>query len=163
MAASDLPLRIVSPRRTLIVLGVVCGVFAAMGVVVLTLAPTHTLNLIVGIAAIGFFGVGGGYAVVTQLRKSLVLEADAAGIRIPRAGDIPWADVDRIGSDAAQLGIRLRRYDALADAPTAEYGAAALRASRAQNGGWDLAWPTRLLDRPPAEAARELQRLRSAR
>ncbi|MBN9188056.1 STM3941 family protein [Microbacterium sp.] len=152
-------LRIVSPRRNLIILAVVCLVFTVMGAVVVVLAPTATLNLIVGVGAVGFFGVGGGVAFSTQWRRSVLLRADDTGIRVTGAGPIPWGDVDRIGSTSTQLGIRLRRYDGYLTGVTGE-SAASMRAARKQNGGWDLAWPARLLDRSPADAARELERRR---
>lgn len=161
---SDSPdaLKIVSSRRNLIFLLVICVLFTAMGVVVLTLAPTKTLNLIVGIAAIGFFGVGGGVSLVGQWRRSTVLVADDSGIRITGAGRIPWADVDRVGVTSDGLGIRLRRYDTfLASAPAkTEHSAASLRAARTKNAGYDLVFAERLLDRSPGEAARDLQRRR---
>ncbi len=161
---ADPVLRIVSPRRGLIVLAVVCALFAAMGVVILLLAPTKTLNVVVGTGAVGFFGVGGGWAFVSQWRRSVVVLADDEGIAFGGGGRVPWADVDRIGSTTTALGIRLRRYDALlASAPRgAGHTAESLRASRAQNAGWDLVWPARLLGRSPGEAARDLQRRRPA-
>nr|WP_274635765.1 hypothetical protein [Microbacterium bovistercoris] len=164
MTASTEPLKIVSSRRTLIIMLVVCVLFAAMGVVVLALAPTKTLNLIVGVGAIGFFGVGGGIAFAQQWRRSVAIVADDDGLRLGAGGRIPWADVDRIGSTSTMLGVRLRRYDTfLASLPRAtEHTTESLRASRAQNAGWDLTWANRLLDRPPGEAARDLQRRRPA-
>lgn len=164
MAASTAPVRIVSPRRALIVLVIVCALFTAMGVVVLLLAPTQTLNVIVGTGAVAFFGIGGGSAFITQWRRTVPLRADDDGIALGGGGRIDWADVDRIGATTTALGIRLRRYDAfLASVPRSSgYTAESLRASRAQNAGWDLTWPTRLLDRTPGEAARDLQRRRPA-
>lgn len=82
MPESAPPLVVITPRRKLVLLAVVTALFAAMGVVVLVLAPTKTLNLIVGVAAIGFFGVGGGYAITKQWRRSLVLRADETGVRV---------------------------------------------------------------------------------
>jgi hypothetical protein len=154
--------KIVSSRRNLVFLVVICVLFTVMGVVVLALAPTKTLNLIIGVAAIGFFGVGGGVSLIGQWRRSTLLVADDAGIRITGAGTIPWADVDRIGTGSTGLGIRLRRYDAfLSTAPAkTEHTAASLRASRTQNAGYDLVFAERLLDRSPGEAARDLQRRR---
>lgn len=151
--------RIVSPRRTLIILVVVCAVFTVMGAVVFALGPTKTLNLILGLGVVGFFGIGGGVAFVTQWRRSVLLRADDDGIHVTGSGDIPWADVDRIGSTQTELGVRLRRYDTYL-AGTKGQTAGELRAARKINGGWDLLWPARLLDRSPAEAARDLQRRR---
>jgi len=155
-------LKFVSSRRNLIFLLVICVLFAAMGVVILALAPTKTLNLIVGVAAIGFFGVGGGYSLLRQWRRSTVLVADDEGIRITGAGRIPWADVDRIGVTSEGLGIRLRRYDAfLATCPAGtEHTATTLRAARTRNSGYDLLFVERLLGRSAGEAARDLQRRR---
>jgi len=155
-------LKIVSPRRSLVFLLVVCVLFTAMGVVILALAPTKTLNLIVGVAAIGFFGVGGGYSLVRQWRRSTVLVADDEGIRVTGAGRIPWADVDRIGVTSEGLGVRLRRYDAfLASTPArGEHSATSLRAARTRNSGYDLLFAERLLGRTAGEAARDLQRRR---
>lgn len=155
-------LKIISPRRSLVFLAVICALFTAMGIVVLALAPTKTLNLIVGIAAIGFFGVGGGVSLIGQWRRSTLLTADDDGIRITGAGTIPWADVDRIGTNSTGLGIRLRRYDTfLATAPAkTEHTAATLRATRTAGAGYDLVFASRQLKQPAGEAARDLQRRR---
>ncbi len=159
MPESAPALRIISPRRNRIILGVVCLGFTVMGAVVFATDPTATLNLIDGVAVVGFFGVGGGIAFVTQWRRSVLLRADDDGIRVTGAAVIPWRDVDRFGSTTTQLGIRLRRYDAYLAVNRGE-SAASMRAARKQNGGWDLAWPARLLDRTPAEAVRDLERRR---
>lgn len=151
------PLTIVSPRRALVVLGVVCVVFAAMGVVVFAISPGTTLNAIVGVGAFGFFGIGGGVAFVNQWRRSVVLRVDDAGIRLSSKTTIPWRDVDRIGSTSELLGIRLRRYDALTASPRSGHTADELKAAR-RSTGWDLSWAARLLDRTPAEAAAAVQR-----
>ncbi|GAA3769314.1 hypothetical protein GCM10022240_22140 [Microbacterium kribbense] len=161
MTESAPVVKIVSPRRALVFLGIVCMLFAAMGVVIIALAPTQEMNLIVGTLAIGFFGVGGGIALVGQLRKSVPLRADDEGLRLGGGGRIPWEDVDRIGATTTALGVRMRRFDTfLATVPkSAGHTAESLRAARAQTG-WDLAWESRLLDRSPGDAARDLQRRR---
>jgi hypothetical protein len=165
MPESAPPVKIITPRRKLIVLVVLCAAFAAMGVVVLLVAPTKTLNVVVGTGAIAFFGIGGGSAFITQWRRTVALTADDDGIRLGGGGRIRWKDVDRIGSTTNALGIRLRRYDDfLASAPRgAGFSAESLRASRTANSGWDIVWESRLLDRTPGEAARDLQRRRPAR
>lgn len=157
-------LKIISPRRNLVVIAVVCALFTAMGIVVLMLAPTKTTNLVVGTLAVGFFGVGGGWSLATQWRRSVLLRADDRGIHLGAGGDIPWGDIERIGSTQTALGIRLRRYDAfLGTVPRGtEHTPQTLRASRSANAGWDLLWERRLLDRTPGEAARDLQRRRHA-
>jgi hypothetical protein len=163
MADTVPPLVLITPRRKLIFLAVVSALFAAMGIVVVVLAPTKPLNLIVGVGAFGFFGVGGGYALTRQWRRTLVLRADESGIRIGRGPLVPWKDVDRVGSNSSVFGIRLRRYDSVHSAgfagiPSAEK----MRANRKQPGGWDLVWPARVLDRSPGDAAREVLRRRPA-
>lgn len=162
MAEPSSPVVIVSPRRALIALIVVCVLFTAMGAVILALAPTKPLNLIVGTLAVGFFGVGGGISIVSQWRRSVVLKADDDGIRLGGGGTIPWADVDRVGATSTGLGVRLRRYDTLLrTAPrSAGHTAQSLRESRTRNAGWDLTWAAKLLDRPAGEAARDIQRRR---
>lgn len=155
-AVSTPPVPIVSPRGRLVALAVVCALFAAMGVVILLLAPTETLNLIVGVAAIAFFGVGGGISLVTQWRRSRIIVADDEGVHITGVGTAPWADVERFGSDSTHLGLRLRRSSALLDGSPGEHTAESLRATRARTG-WDLTWPATALDRSPAEAAAALQ------
>lgn len=164
MPDSAAPLAIVSPRRNLVLLLVACIVFTVLGVVILILAPTKTLNVVVGSGAVAFFGIGGGTAFVTQWRRTHVITADDDGIRFGEGGRIEWKDVDRIGSTTELLGIRLRRYDAFLDSTprSAGHTAESLRASRTANSGWDLVWPRRLLDRTPGEAARDLQRRRPA-
>lgn len=149
-------MKIISPRRKLIGLAIVCGIFAAMGVLIVVISPTTTLNLIAGVGAAGFFGVGGGIAVVTQWRRSVLLRADDVGIHVIGVGSVPWDDIDRIGGTAAALGIRLRRYDNLLKGAPATYTPATLRATRASGGGWDLTWPANILDRTPREAAADL-------
>jgi len=163
MASDVAPLTIITPRRKLVFLAVVSALFAAMGVVVVVLAPTKPLNLIVGLGAFGFFGVGGGFALTKQWRRSLVLRAGDTGIQIGRGPLVPWKDVDRVGSNATVFGIRLRRYDSLLSAghagiPSGEE----MRANRKQPGGWDLVWPARVLDRSPGDAARDVLRRRPA-
>jgi hypothetical protein len=146
------PVSIVSPRGRLVALAVVCALFAAMGVVVLLLAPTETLNLIVGVAAAAFFGIGGGISIATQWRRSRILVADDEGVHVTGVGMAPWADVERFGADATHLGLRLRRSGALLDGAPAEYTPESLRETRTRTG-WDLTWPATQLDRAPSEAA----------
>ncbi|HKT57925.1 MAG TPA: hypothetical protein VJR25_14265 [Microbacterium sp.] len=163
MPESAPALVVITPRGKLVFLAVVTALFAVMGIVVVVLAPTKTLNLIVGVAAIGFFGVGGGYAITKQWRRSLVLRADDTGIRVGHGPLVPWSDIDRVGSNSAVFGIRLRRYDSLHSAGHAGVPSAAeMRANRKQPGGWDLVWPARVLDRFPGDAARDVLRRRPA-
>ncbi|MBU4465428.1 MAG: hypothetical protein KKH75_06240 [Actinobacteria bacterium] len=150
------PVTLISPRRRLIVLAVICGVFAVMGVVTVALSPETTLNLIVGVGAFGFFGVGGGIAFVSQWRRSTILRADDDGIRVTGIGWAPWDDIDRIGSTSSMLGIRLRRYDTLLKGAPGVHTPTTLRATRAASGGWDLTWTSDLLDRTPQQAASDL-------
>ena len=150
------PVTIITPRGKLIALAVVCALFAVMGVIVLAVNPTATLNLIVGVGAIAFFGLGGGISVVSQWRRSTVVVADDTGLRIRGAGTVAWADVDRIGADATTLGIRLRNAAAFAERAPATYTAESLRSSRAATG-WDITWPSAVLDRPARDAAAALQ------
>lgn len=150
------PVTIVTPRGKLVALAVVCGVFTAMGAVVLAVNPTATLNLIVGVAAMAFFGLGGGFSVVSQWRRSTVLVADDEGVHVRGAGSVAWDGVDRIGANATMLGLRLRDPGAFADRAPASYTRETLRETRATTG-WDLTWPAALLDRPPREAASAVQ------
>jgi hypothetical protein len=150
------PVSIVSPRGRLVILAVICLAIAALGVVVFLVAPTEVLNVVVGVGAVGFFGIGGGFSIVRLWRRSTILRADDAGIRIAGVGVVPWADVDRIGSTSSHLGIRLRRYDAVTGVPRGEHTTESLRATRAASGGWDLTWAANVLDRSPAEAASAL-------
>lgn len=152
---------IITPRGKLIALAAVCALFAVMGVIVLAVNPTATLNLIVGVGAIAFFGLGGGISVVSQWRRSTVVIADDAGIRIRGAGTVAWAEVDRIGANATTLGIRLRNAAAFAERAPAAYTAESLRSSRAATG-WDITWPSTALDRPARDAAAALQARRPA-
>jgi hypothetical protein len=161
MASDPSSLAIITPRGKVVVLAVACALFAALGVVILVLAPTKTLNLIVGVGTLGFFGIGGGTAMVSMWRRSVVLRADATGIRIEGI-PVPWADIERISADQTTLGIRLRRYDALLAGPHPLYEAGELRANRKQAGGWDLIWRAKQLDRSPAQAVRDLLALRPA-
>ncbi|MEN2741174.1 hypothetical protein ABCS02_25605 [Microbacterium sp. X-17] len=150
------PVSIVSPRGRLVILAVFCAVVAAMGVVVIAVGPDQVLNIVVGVGAIGFFGIGGGFSIARMWVRSTILRATDAGIRIAAVGVVPWSDIDRIGSTSLLLGIRLRRYDAVASVPRTEHTAEAMRATRASSGGWDLTWPKSQLDRTPAQAASAL-------
>lgn len=159
------PVAITAPRGKLVALGSVCALFAAMGAVIFALNPTATLNLIVGVGAMAFFGLGGGYSVVSQWRRSTVIRADDDGLRLRDVGPqhaevrVTWHDVDRIGADAAHLGVRLRRADALAAAPgvTREW----LRSERSRTG-WDLVWPAGGIGMPVRDAAARLSARRPA-
>ncbi len=153
------PVRIITPRRRLIGLAVVCAVFTVMGAIVLAVNPTATLNLIVGVAAIAFFGLGGGISVVTQWRRSVLIVADDSGLHVRGVGTAPWADVDRIGADASTLGIRLRSSAALLEGTRSADTPESLRQNR-RTTGWDLSWGSNLLDRPPREAAAALEERR---
>jgi len=150
------PVRIITPRGKLIALAVLCALFAAMGVVILLLAPTETLNLIVGVGAVAFFGIGGGFSLLSQWRRSTVLVADDAGLHVRGVGDVAWSDVHRIGADGSTLGVRLRNAAAFAQAAPPPYTPETLRATRASTG-WDLTWPQAVLDRPPRQAAADLE------
>lgn len=150
------PVRIITPRGKLIVLAAVCALFTVMGVLVLALNPTATLNLIVGVAAVAFFGLGGGFSVVSQWRRSTVLVADDAGLHVRGAATVPWDGVDRIGANASTLGVRLRDAAGFAAQAPAAYTPETLRATRAATG-WDLTWPQTVLDRPAREAAADLE------
>lgn len=147
---------IVTPRRKLIGLAVVCAVFAVMGAIVLLVNPTATLNLIVGVAALAFFGVGGGWSIATQWRRSTILSADADGIRVRGVGTVAWADVDRVGAKGDLLGIRLRDPAALLETAPPAYTRESLRQTRSTSG-FDLTWAANLLDRAPGEAAAAIE------
>ncbi|WP_345802383.1 hypothetical protein AAIB33_04605 [Microbacterium sp. AZCO] len=156
MSTSAPPVTIVSPRGRLIALAVVCFVIAAMGVVVYLVNPTEPLNIIAGAAAFGVFGVGGGFSLVGQFRRSTLLRADDEGLRIDNRVTVPWKDVDRISATPTALGIRFRSYDALTQAPHSTYTADAMRATRKETGS-DLLWHEKVLGRPPREAAAALR------
>ncbi|WP_159501930.1 hypothetical protein [Microbacterium sp. 18062] len=158
---TDVPstVRFVTPRGRLIVLGVLCLLAALLGVVIVLLNGENTVGLLLGVAAIGVFGVGGGTSVINQLRHATVLRADADGIRIAKVGTVPWADVDRIGTTPrGELGLRFRRTDALLANPRSGLDAATLRATRGVSGGYDLTFTARELGTPASDAARALRR-----
>ncbi|WP_243075172.1 hypothetical protein [Microbacterium sp. SS28] len=156
MSPSAPPVRIVTPRGRLIGLAVFCALVAAMGVVVYAVSPTTPLNIIVGAAAVGVCGVGGGFSLVGQFRRSTLLVADDDGVRIEGRVMVPWSAIDRFGAAGSALGIRLRSYQALTDAAPKVYADDQLRATRAASG-WDLTWEERLLDRPAKDAAAALR------
>ncbi len=146
---------VISPRGRLVFLAIVCAVVAAAGVVTFAVDPTEVVNVVVGIGVFGFFGIGGGIAIVSLWRRSTLFRADDDGIRIAEIGLVPWSDIDRIGSTSTHLGIRLRRYDAVVSGGGG-HTPESLRAHRAASGGWDLTWPANLLDRTPGRAAADL-------
>lgn len=156
MSTSAPPVRIVTPRGRLIALAIVCVVIAAMGVVVYLVNPQEPLNIIIGAAAVGVFGIGGGVSLVGQFRRSTLLSADDEGVRIEGRVTVPWAAIDRIGTAGSALGIRLRDPRAVTDAARGLYTAESLRAARAETG-WDLTFDERLLGRPAREAVAALR------
>ncbi|QIG40843.1 hypothetical protein G5T42_16315 [Microbacterium sp. 4R-513] len=156
MSTSAPPLRIVTPRGRLIALAIVCAVIAALGVVVYLVNPQEPLNIILGAAAVGVFGVGGGISLVSQFRRSTLLTADEQGIRIEGRVTVPWSAIDRIGTTQTAVGIRLRDPKAVADAAPGVYTLEGLKANRSATG-WDLTFEERLLGRPPREAAAALR------
>ncbi|MEV7691734.1 hypothetical protein AB0N73_00180 [Microbacterium sp. NPDC089189] len=162
MSASAPSVRFVTPRGRLAVLAAVCAIISAMGVAVVVLDPENTLTVLLGVAVVGVFGLGGGASIVGQLRQSVILRADDEGIRIARIGSAPWADVDRIGTTPrGELGIRMRRTDALLANPRTRTTRESLRETRATSGGYDLTFTERELGTAPAEAARALRSLSS--
>nr|WP_279588548.1 STM3941 family protein [Microbacterium endophyticum] len=146
-------LRIITPRGKLVIIAVVCSLFAATGIVTVALSPETMLNLIVGVAAVGFFGVGGGISLISLWRRSLILEADAEGIRFSHRTLIEWKGVERVGTTSTQLGIRLRNPDALIAQDPRGFSREELRETRRSSGGWDLVFAENLLDRTPSDAA----------
>ena len=152
------PLRFVTPRGRLIVIAVVCLVIAALGVVIVLLNPDEVIPLLLGVAVIGVFGVGGGISVARQFFTATVLRADDTGIRIAKIGDVPWADIERIGTTSqGALGLRFRRLDALLANPRAGVDPVELRATRSVSGGYDLTFTARELGTPAADAAQALR------
>lgn len=135
------------------IIAAVCSLFAAMGVVTVALSPETMLNLIIGVAAVGFFGIGGGISLISLWRRSLLLEADADGIRFSHRTLIEWSGVERVGSTSSQLGIRLRNPDSLIAQDPRGFSRDELRENRRSSGGWDLVFADNLLDRSPADAA----------
>lgn len=129
-----------------------------MGVVIVLLNLENDISLLLGVAVVGIFGIGGGFSLIGQFRAATVLRADATGIRVTRVGDAPWSDVDRITTTPrGELGIRMRRTDALLAGPRSSETAESLRARRASSGGYDLTFTERELGEAPANAARDLR------
>jgi hypothetical protein len=158
---SDTPdgrLRFSPPRTRFVVLLIVCLVIGALGVIIILLNLDNLLNLLIGAAAAGLFGIGGGISVITQLRTPTLI-ADSRGLQVGRVGRAPWTDVDRIGTTArGQLGIRLRRSDALLAGGGRGTTAQALRETRGTSGGYDLVFTERELSTPARDAASALRR-----
>lgn len=106
-------------RMKLTVLAFGCFLFAAVGVLV---ALAGGAGIVMGIAAILFFGVFGGVSVVMQWRRRLVLRADDRGIAVGAGGFIPWADVEQVSAARLEgapggvevLALRLHRAAAYA-------------------------------------------------
>ncbi|MDQ1128841.1 hypothetical protein [Microbacterium sp. SORGH_AS_0888] len=146
-----------APRGRIVVLLIACLLIGAMGVVIVLLNLDNLVSLLVGAAAIGLFGLGGGFSLVRQLRAT-TLRADADGLHVGRVGTAPWGDVDRIGTTArGELGVRLRRSDALlSDAPR-DTNRETLRETRATSG-YDLVFSAHDLGTTPSEAAAALRR-----
>ncbi len=154
-------LRYAPARGRFIALLVVCLLIGAMGVVIIVLNLDNVVNLVIGAAAAGLFGVGGTISVIGQLRTP-TLVADGDGLRVGRAGRVPWQDVDRIGTTAkGALGIRLRRADALLASGGKDVTAEQLRETRAVNGGYDLVYTERELHASTKDAAASLRRFLS--
>jgi hypothetical protein len=106
-------------RMRLTVLAVGCFLFTAVGVLV---AMAGGAGIVIGIAAILFFGVFGAVSIVMQWRRRLVLRADDRGIAVGAGGFIPWADVEEVSAARLEgapggvevLALRLRRAAAYA-------------------------------------------------
>lgn len=160
MASDSDTLRFVTPRGRLFVLASLCAVIAAMGVAIIALNVENTPSLLLGVAVVGVFGLGGGFSLIGQFRGATVLRADAEGIRVARMGQAPWADIDRIATTAkGELGIRMRRTDALLTGAHNSHTRESLRARRELSGGYDLTFTAHELGCPPADAARSLRQL----
>jgi hypothetical protein len=155
MTVSTPPVKIVTPRGRLITLAIVCAVIAVLGIIVYVVNPQEPLNIILGAGAVGLFGVGGGFSLIGQFRRSTILAADDEGIRIEGRVRVPWSAIDKIGATSTAVGIRLRNQTAVTDAGSGAHTAESLRATRLATG-WDLTFDGSLLDRPPREAARAL-------
>lgn len=156
---SETSVRIVAPRGRIIGLAVVCSLLAALGVVVLVLSAGETLNVVLGVAAISLFGIGGGVSCTQQWRRSASVAADRRGLRVEGGPRIVWGDVAKVGSIPGRLGVRLRKPEAYALASRGD-SVESLARSRAEHGGFDLVVPERLLGRPPRDVAAALNRIR---
>lgn len=153
--------RFTGSRGRVIALGVVCLAIAALGAAIVALSGDNVVNLLLGAAVVGLFGVGGGISVIGQLRDATVIRADAEGMRIARHGRVSWADVDRIETTPrGELGIRLRRPDSLWEKSRRGVTRETLRATRSASGGFDLTFTARELGTPAADAARTLRQRR---
>ncbi|KAA9135875.1 S-adenosylmethionine:tRNA ribosyltransferase-isomerase [Microbacterium caowuchunii] len=158
MSDDSTPLRFVTPRGRLIALAVVCLLVTVLGVLIVVLNPDQIIPLLLGVAVIGIFGLGGGISIVRQLIGSTVLRADADGVRLAGLGVVPWTDIDRIGTTPqGELGLRFRRPDALVTNPRSSIDPADMRATRSVSGGYDLTFSERELGTPPGDAARALR------
>lgn len=91
-------------------LAVLCLLFTLAGVWML--GSDDFLTVIFGVASIGFFGVGGGYALFKMFRQGATLTADERGIHPGNGGFVPWEHVGHIaatktGGGASALGIQI--------------------------------------------------------
>ncbi|MFT4307703.1 MAG: hypothetical protein QM604_12515 [Microbacterium sp.] len=144
------------PRGRVVALLIACLLIAVLGVVIVLLNLDDLVNLLIGAAAVGLFGIGGTFSLVGQLRTP-TLQADAEGLRIARVGTAPWNDVDRFGTTTRdELGVRFRRTDALLARAPRSTSRETLRQTRATSG-YDLLFTRRELGAEPAEAAAALR------
>ncbi len=147
------------PRRGRVVaLLLACLAIGVLGVVIviLNIDADSLVNLVVGAAAIGLFGIGGTFSLLGQLRTS-TLRADSSGLRVGRIGTAPWADVDRIGTTTrGELGIRFRRTDTLLTRAPRTTTRESLRETRTTSG-YDLVFNARELGVSVSDAAAALR------
>ncbi|KQR90500.1 hypothetical protein ASF93_09025 [Microbacterium sp. Leaf347] len=137
------PLVIIGPRGRLVILAIACAIAAAMGIVIVLLNQQNLTALVVGVAAVGVFGVGGGYSLIGQWRRSRLLRVDDAGIRLGDGASLAWRDIDRVGVAGPALGIRLRSADAYLSQRPRGVTVESLQATRRTWNGFDIVLPER--------------------
>lgn len=120
------PLVLGTSRVRLAGFGLGCAAFVAVGVFLLL--GDGWGGKLAGLAAILFFGVGGGYALWKKARESAILTLTPEGILVHTGGFLPWEDFEAAGmgrvpgvpGGTSVLGIRMKSYERYAASFTPE-------------------------------------------
>ena len=140
-----------------------CAAFVAMGVFLLL--DDGWAGKLAGLAAVLFFGLGGGYALLKKLREPALLTLTPEGIRVHSGGFLPWEDFETAGTGrlagapggTSVIGIRMKSCERFAASFTPEQLRLARGAARtARMAGRTLPSAGVFMERRGPEALRSL-------
>ena len=135
------PLVIIGPRGRLVILAIACAIAASSSAA--SRVSTVSESVMAVLLVLYVFGVGGGYSLIGQWRRSRLLRVDDAGIRLGDGASLAWRDIDRGGVAGPALGIRLRSADAYLSQRPRGVTVESLQATRRTWNGFDIVFPER--------------------